>query len=338
METEKKALCLAGLLMLVLVLMSPPAFTQEHTAMVEGVITDSGKPLPNVQVVVTSLEQGRKFKTKTDGKGGFVLVGLQYGNFKLEVISPSGEVLATRDAIPFVEVNNTVRLDLKDPNSGTGHAGGSSAAGAMEDSWSLIGERAKPTKAELAKIEADNKKIAGLNSLIAEATSARQAQDWPKAENALKQLIAAAPDSNRWDFYMFLGEAQSKSNKFQDAAQTFEKGIDLAGPIASGKVPPDAKVATMNPTSAKAGIVRMLTAQGSAYLKAQNADQGIASLKKASDLDPTSGLAAYNLCGVAYTAQKVDEAKAACNKYLQIEPSGAHAVEVKDFLTQMGQK
>jgi tetratricopeptide (TPR) repeat protein len=108
--------------------------------------------------------------------------------------------------------------------------------------------------------------------------------------------------------------------------------------LASGTVPPNSKIATLNPASAKAGMGRMLTAQGNDYLKLQKADESLASLKKAADLDPSSGLAAYNLCGVAYTVQKLDEAKTACNKYLQIEPSGAHAAEVKDFLAQMGQK
>jgi tetratricopeptide (TPR) repeat protein len=335
MKRRKIAFLLAGML---LVLMSMSGMAQEHTANIRGRITDGGKPAPNVQVVLTN-DQGRKSKVKTDNKGEFFLVGLQYGNFKLEVIGADGEVLAKRDSIVLGEVDNYENLDLKDPNSGFGHAGGASSGYAQEDPWSIIGQSApKLTKEQLAKIEADNKKIAGLNSLISEATNARQAQDWPKAENALKQLIAAAPDSNRWDFYMYLGEAQSKSNQYQDAVQTYDKGIQLAAGLASGTVPANSKIATLNPASAKAGMGRMLTAQGNDYLKMQKADESLAALKKASELDPSSGLAAYNLCGVAFTAQKVDEAKAACNKYLQIEPAGAHAAEVKDFLAQMGQK
>ena len=64
--------------------------------------------------------------------------------------------------------------------------------------------------------------------------SFRQAQDWPKAENALKQLIAAAPDTTRWDFYMALGEAQSKSNKLAEAVQTYDKGLQVAQSLISG--------------------------------------------------------------------------------------------------------
>jgi hypothetical protein len=54
-------------------------------------------------------------------------------------------------------------------------------------------------------------------------------------------------------------------------------------------------------------------------------------------MDP-SPLTEYNLCGVQFNAQKYDDAKAACNKYLQLDPNGAHADEVKGFLAQMAQK
>jgi tetratricopeptide (TPR) repeat protein len=82
----------------------------------------------------------------------------------------------------------------------------------------------------------------------------------------------------------------------------------------------------------------MLTSQGGIYLKLQKPDEAIAALKKAAALDPSSALNQYNLCGVQFSAQKFDDAKTTCNKYLQLEPSGPHSAEVKGFLTQMGQK
>ncbi len=134
---------------------------------------------------------------------------------------------------------------------------------------------------------------------------------------------------------MFLGEAQSKQNKFQDAAESYDKGIKAAEEVASGSVRPNDKIPALNAASAKNGLLRMLTAQGNAYLKLEKPDQGIAALKKATQVDPSSALAAYNLCGVTYTAAKVDDAKAACNKYLQLEPNGPHAEEVKGFLATL---
>jgi tetratricopeptide (TPR) repeat protein len=73
-------------------------------------------------------------------------------------------------------------------------------------------------------------------------------------------------------------------------------------------------------------------------MKLQKPDEAIAALKKATEVDPSSALYSYNLCGVEFNAQKFADAKTACNKYLQLEPSGPHAEEVKAFLAEMPAK
>ena len=307
-----------------------PARSQTVGFQVEGVVTQEGSPLANVQVVLTSMDNGRTYKTKTEKKGKFTIVGVPAGGFQVDVFGEKGEKLFTEKTSLGTDQTssfNILKIDI--PKGGM----------KVDNQFGLPDPAApKLTKEQLAKIEADNKKIAGLNSLINEAQSARQAQDWPKAENALKQLIAAAPDSSRWDFYYALGDAQSRSNKTEEAVKTFDQGIKIAQSLVSGATPPDPKNPNSTPTAAKNGAVRMLTSQGNAYLKLQKQDEAIASLKKAADLEPTSAVGQYNLCGVEFNAQKFDDAKAPCNKYLQLEPNGARADEVKTFLTQMGQK
>src|SRR5579859_3753321 len=303
-----------------------PAQAQTIGAPVEGNVTMEGSPFPNAQVVLTNVDTGKTYKTKSEKSGDFSLLGVPYGNYQVDVIGDKGEKLFTQKTslgTGNTTSSNFLKIDI--PKGGALPDAGAAAA-------------PKLTKEELARIDADNKKIAGLNSLIKDAESARQAQDWPKAESALKQLLAAAPDTNRWDFYMYLGEAQSKSNKLPEAVQTYEKGIQEAQPLISGAAPANSKVPSLNPTAARSGAVRMLTSQGGIYLKLQKPDEAIAALKKAVALDPSSALGQYNLCGVEYTAQKFDNAKTTCNKYLQLEPSGAHSEEVKAFLAQMGQK
>lgn len=303
-----------------------PAQAQTIGAPVEGKVTMEGSPLAHAQVVLTNADTGKTYKTKSEKNGDFSLMGVPYGNYQVEVIGDKGE-----------------KLFSEKTSLGTGNTTGSNFLKIDIVKGAVVPEAGapaapKPTKEQLAKIEADNKKIAGLNSLLNDGQNARKAQDWPKAENAFKQLIAAAPDTSRWEFYMYLGEAQSKSNELQEAAQTFEKGIQVAQSLVSGATPPDPKNPQSTPAAAKAGEVRMLTSQGSIYLKLQKPDEAIASLKKAAALDPSSALNQYNLCGVQFSAQKFDDAKATCNKYLQLEPSGPHSAEVKGFLTQMGQK
>lgn len=302
-----------------------PVHAQTVGVPVEGKVTRDGSPFSNAQVVLTNVDTGKTYKSKSEKSGNFSMLGVPYGNYQVEVIGDKGE-----------------KLFSEKTSLGTGNSTGSnflkidiSKDAPVTDSGSPA---PKLSKEELAKIDADNKKIAGLNSLIKDAETARQAQDWPKAESALKQLLAAAPDTSRWDFYMYLGEAQSRSNKLPEAVQTYEKGIQEAQSLISGSAPANPKIPTLNPVAAKAGEVRMLTSQGGIYLKLQKPDEAIAALKKAAALDPSSALGQYNLCGVQFTAQKYDDAKTTCNKYLQLEPSGAHSEEVKAFLTQMGQK
>jgi TolA-binding protein len=311
-----------ALAVVVLLLASLAAGAQSVGVPVEGKVTQEGQPLANVQVVLTSSDSGRSYKTKTDKNGSFSTVGIPRGGFNVEVLGEKGEKLFKQQTSIGSEQGGTSATDFLSIDVPKG--------GIPAD---VSGP--KLTKEQIAKIEADNKKIAGLNSLIKDSQNAMQAQDWAKAESALSQLVAAAPESSRWDFYMYLGEAQAKQNKFPDAAQSYDKGIKAAQEVVSGSVPANEKVAALTPASAKAGMVRMLTGQANAYLKSQKQDEGIVALKKATEVDPGNALAAYNLCGVEYTAAKLDDAKAACNKYLQLEPNGPHAQEVKGFLATM---
>lgn len=307
-----------------------PARSQTVGAPTEGKVTQEGSPLSNVQVVITNTDTNKSYKTKTDKKGEFALLGVPYGNYQIEVFGEKGEKLFTeKTSLGTGNTSSTNILSIDVPK------GGQPAA---DNKFGVPDPPApKLTKEQLAKIKADNEKIASMNSLITEAQAARKAEDWPKAENALKQLIAAAPDTTRWDFYFFLGEAQGKSNKFPEAVQTYDKGIQVAKGVIAGTSPADPKIATLNPAAAKAGTARMLTAQGNVYLKMQKPDEALAAFKKAADMDP-SPLTVYNLCGVQFNAKKYDDAKAACSKYLQLDPSGAHADEVKGLLAQMAQK
>jgi tetratricopeptide (TPR) repeat protein len=306
-----------------------PARSQTVGAQAEGKVTQEGKPLANAPVVFTNTDTGKIYKTKTDKNGEFQMLGVPYGSYEVNVLNDKGEKLSSNRTT--LGTDNTTTSNILQINAGKEP---------IADNKFGLAQPAGPklTKEQLAKLQADNKKIAGLNSLISEAQSARQAQDWPKAENALKQLIAAAPDASRWEFYMYLGEAQSKSNQMQEAAQTLEKGIQIAQSLASGAIPPDPRNPQSMPAAAKSGEVRMLTSQANIFLKLQKPDEAIAALKKAVALEPSSALGQYNLCGVEYSAQKYDDAKAACNKYLQLEPSGPHAEEVKTFLAQMPAK
>ena len=162
-------------------------------------------------------------------------------------------------------------------------------------------------------------------------------------------------------------QQQKNADKEQEAAQTYEKGIQVAESVASGKAPQDPHNPNPDPARAKAGAAQMATSEGNIYVKMNKNDEAIASYKKATEIDPSSATAFYNLCAVQFNGGKFDDAAAACdksiaadpnkadawffkgaalakagkpgandalNKYLQLDPSGTHTVEAKTLLAQ----
>ena len=304
-----------------LALASSAAWSQTIGAPVEGTVSQEGQPLAGVQIIFTNTDSGKVLKDKTDKLGKFSIIGVPYGNYEIQVVSGSGEKLFKRTTGIFPGASSDIpkiTIDItKDSQAGDL---ASAVAG-------MSGDKAPPklTKEALAKIKADNDKLAGLNTLISQAQTAMQAQNWSGAEAALKQLIAAAPDTNRWEFYKALGDAQKNSREFQDAVKTYAKGIEVGQALVSGSVPPDPKNPNSTPAAAKSGVGRMLTSQGNAYLSLENVDGAIASFKKAAEIDPNPAIAYYNLCAVEFNGGKFADAAAACDKSIATDATKAEA-------------
>src|SRR5258708_38324514 len=296
------------------------ARTQTVGVPVEGKVTQEGEPLANAWVILTNPLNGKTFKLKTDKKGGFAVVNVPFGSYEIKVQSESGEDLfkeTTMISGESTDVMNNIKIDISKDSRPTVEA--ASSGGKTTDT------APKLTKEQLAKIKADNDKIAGLNALITQAQQAMQAQNWPGAETALKQLIAAAPDTNRWEFFKALGDAQKNSNEFQDAVKTYAKGIEVGQALVSGSVPPDPKNPNSTPAAAKSGVGRMLTSQGNAYLSLEKPDEAVAAFKKAAEIDPNPAIAYYNLCAVEFNAGKYADAAAACDKSIAADATKADA-------------
>jgi len=316
----KKKTILLALAIVLFALGSWTARAQLMGAPVKGKVTQEGQTFPNARVTFTNPSNGKTFQLKTDKNGEFALVSIPAGSYEIKVLSDSGEELfkvttmitgATTTETNDIKIN--VSKDYK-PGEEAASSGGKTTDTAP-----------KLTKEQLAKIKADNDKIAGLNALITQAQQAMQAQNWPGAETALKQLIAAAPDTNRWEFFKALGDAQKNSNELPDAAQTYDQGIKVAQALVSGNVPPDPKNPNSTPAAAKAGMGRILNAQGNVYLKLNKPDEAIASFKRAAEIDPSPAVAYYNLCAVQFNFNKMNDAAAACDKSVAADPSKADA-------------
>src|SRR5207302_818412 len=74
--------------------------SQAQTGQIRGkVIGQDGQPVAGAQVVYSDPSTGRTYKYKTDKKGEFSAIGLQYSTYQVTITSPSGEQLFSRKRI-----------------------------------------------------------------------------------------------------------------------------------------------------------------------------------------------------------------------------------------------
>lgn len=364
----KKHSIFMALAAMLLELCSLPA--QAQTGQVHGkVIGQDGQPVAGAQVVYADTQTGRSYKYKTDKKGEYSAIGLQYSmTYEVTITSPSGEQLFHRKNIVVGgnPEDNVISVDLqKNPPPAPGQDSPPPGDNGK-------GEPPKMTKEQQAQLEAirqQRAKAVNQNNIISQVNAAIQARNWEEASTGLKQLIQAEP--NHYEYYSGLGNAQLNLGQYEDAVQTLEKGIQLAQN-------PDPKD---DPAKAKATIGQMLTNEGNAYLKLKKNSEAIAAYEKAAALDPNPGTAYFNICATMYNTANMEGAVVACdkaiaadptkadayfikgsslygsgkldkdgkyvpppgtaealNKYLELAPSGAHAADVKAMLDALGVK
>jgi len=329
-------------------------WAQQVGVIVEGQVKEEGKPKAKVQVVLTNSNTGHTYKAKTDKDGKFQIAGVDFGAYKVEVLDDGKVMFRQQTDTGQTAGTDTINIDYNPSN-------------APEPEGKQGSSDKKQPKMTKEQVKAEQEKVGQMNILLSQAQAAMQAQKWPEAETALKQVIAANPDTTKWELYKALGDSQKNADKEQDAVQTYEKGIQVAESVATGKAPQDPHNPNPDPTRAKAGAAQMATSEGNIYVKMNKNDEAIAAYKKATEIDPSSATAFYNLCAVQFNGGKFDDAAAACdksiaadpakadawffkgaalakagkpgasdalNKYLQLDPSGTHTVEAKTLLAQ----
>src|SRR5579864_1216024 len=299
----------AAMVTLLFLAAAASAWSQATNARIKGTITAGGKPLPDVQVVLTSKDNGRKFKYKTDKNGQLSGYGVPFGAYDEEVFNANGETVFKK------------ALQI------------SSEAGTTENDISVdvsAGGNGQPTvsKEELERLKGEREKALGENALIAQLNPALQAKDWATAEPILQKLITMNPA--RWDYQQALGNAQLSLGKYDDAVATFEKAIPAAE---AAKNDPKS-----DPAKAKAAVAQMLTNEGNAYLKLKKNDKAVESYTKAAAMDPNPATAYFNLCATQYNSGNTQGALAACDKAIAADPNKADAYFIKGSLMIAGSK
>ncbi len=218
------------------------------------------------------------------------------------------------------------------------------------------------TKAKNEKITAENAKITNLNALLKQERDARKSGQMEQATQLATQITTGKPDEPLG--WYELGTDQVMSKKYADAIPNLQKALEIN---AAGKKNPQleagaeaqlgeayaytkrpdegAKQYEMAAKADPAGAYTYYYNESVLMLQGGNPDQAAAAADKAIGADPKQALAYYvkgqaliQKAGVDASGKVV--APPGCveayDKYLELDPTGPHAQEVKDILKGIG--
>jgi hypothetical protein len=161
---------------------------------------------------------GRTYKVQTDKKGTFVIVGVDYGVYQIDITAPDGShVYSGKKTIVGNDepsAQNILNVDLSNVEGAVVPGGGTNLAAG------------KKSKEQLELMRQENAHAAKINKLMVQYHTAVGTEDWLNAITLVKQLIVLDP--NRWEFYQNLGTLQSNQLQYAEAAQSFAKGVEVA--------------------------------------------------------------------------------------------------------------
>ena len=294
---------------------------QRFLASVSGTILDrEGNPLAGAEVVYMNVGTvdytaaqsgtqritegtGKVYKVKTNKKGSFSLVGMEYGVYQIEITAADGShVYSGKKSVgdnTDAASQNILNVDLSSALTGPVEPGGGTnlAAG-------------KKTKEQLELIRQENARAAKINKLMVQYHIAVGIEDWLNAISLVKQLIVLDP--NRWEFYQNLGTLQSNQMQYQEAAQTFAKGVEVAQKTLAN--PTDSDRALTN-------IGDLLLAEADCYDHMEKVDEAVALYDKAAATYPHPFMAKYRACNALTNAGKYEAAIEKCNTAIAEDPA-----------------
>jgi tetratricopeptide (TPR) repeat protein len=354
-------------------LCAAPVFAQV-TGTVKGACKDiEGKPLVGATVEWTSVETGRKYALKTNGKGEYFSLGIAPGKYNVKLLGTDGKELFHYNNVPVTLDENPLDFDLKKELA-------NQAAG-----QGLSAEEMKKRQEATEKANKENMSIKQLNEKLA---TSRDDMKTGNFDGAIQEMTdATAIDPHRDILWATLADAYrgsalkqtdpaEKSKRLDAAADNYQKALQEKQAAAqAGEKDPElnkklaAYYNNLGDAQAKAGksddAVKSYnqaatldpTAAGTYYfnlgavLTNQNKSNdeklrqsAVEAFDKAIAADPTKADAYYwkgtNLIGAAtLKGDKMiapDGTAEAFQKYLELQPTGPHAEEAKAMLASIG--
>lgn len=276
------------------------AWPQGITFTIKGVITDGSKPLAGAKLELKYVDTGRTFSAKTGKDGSYILIGMTRGNYEISVIGANGQKLFEQKRTLSSEGGDVQEMNLDVSKGGA-------------------------TKEQIEAVKAQNAKAESANALISQVRAAQEAKNYQAEVPLLQQLMAMDPSD--YEYPLNLGNAQFSLGQYEDAVQSYDKGIQLAQ-----NTKPDSKKPYTDPAKVKLAISQMLGNQGNAYLKLSKTTEAIAAFTKAAEVAPNPGVAYFNLCATQYNTGNTDGAIQACDKAIAADPNRADSYFIKGSL------
>lgn len=345
-------------------LLSLPAWGQSFFGTIKGRVTDENGPMVGIQVEYYSGDSGRKYTLTTNKKGEFDSIGISPGVYRV-TLSKSGQVIWTQENIQVsLDVPDGINVqDFDLPKLRTAAVRKSGAAPLSEGQ-----------KKQMEAAQKEALTVKGLNEKLMAAKAAEDANDWNQAVAIMTE--ATAMDPNRHELWANLCVAELGGKKLEEAGVHCQKAITLAeqqarpdpnklaqyhnelGQVYAKRGKTQEAVAEYNsaaqadPAGASkyyfnlgAVLTNESARQQDQAARIRMIDQATEAFDKAIAADPTYAEAYYqkaiNLLGKA-TLDKSNKMVAppgtaeAFNKYLELEPTGRHAEEVKGMLAYIG--
>ncbi len=228
-------------------------------------------------------------------------------------------------------------------------------------------QKLEDLKKQNAEVMKTNSVIKNLNADLATTRADLRDKKYDEAEQLMLKDTAAKPDAAV--LWVELGEAQLGLKKYDDAVTSFKKTLELDN--AQKKPTPELQGGALNglgEASARLGKVsdassyydqaakafppsaaQYLANQAVIYYQIGNADAQAAAADKAIQADPTGRPILYYLKGNALVQKATVDPKTqmiilppgcteAFQKYLELDPNGQFAADVKSILQSAGQK
>ncbi len=156
-----------------------------------------------------------------------------------------------------------------------------------------------------------------MRSTIDDVKTAMTVKNWDKAEEGLRILLSAMPDS--LEYYLWMGKVLDHQGRSKEALTVLEKGLQMAD---------DPNV--HHELSLRSTLrAQLLTAEGAVYQKAGQSQNAIAALVRAVASDPHSSEAHLDLCSVYVGIGKMKEAVAACTHAVMLNRTSSEAHYLK---------